>query len=303
MTTATRPISPEDMADFVHLSDVQISPDGALVAFVAGAQFKVDSASAQRRIWVAPTDGGEAYAFTGGPRTDDTPRWSPDGRTLAFLSDRLEDGRQQIYLLDCGGGEARRLTDLQGEINELEWSPDATQLAFLLTDPATEEEQRRKQAKDDAIEVEHNHKWRRVWTVDIASGATRQITSGDAQVWEFSWAPDGGFALLVGSEPYEWSWFVARLARVGAGGGVPETIYSVPEKQFASPRVSPDGAQVAFLACIWSDRGINGGDVFVMPLAGGASRNLTASYAGSIWWIQWSADGTALDYMAYEDGE
>jgi dipeptidyl aminopeptidase/acylaminoacyl peptidase len=115
---------------------------------------------------------------------------------------------------------------------------------------------------------------------------------------------------------------VARLARVGAGGGLPETIYSVPEKQFASPRVSPDGTQLAFLACIWSDRGINGGDVFVMRRETGDWRlgdsdadaqpasslqppvsNLTAGYRGSIWWIQWSADGAALDYIAYEDGE
>ncbi|MEO7908264.1 MAG: S9 family peptidase [Roseiflexaceae bacterium] len=306
MSTASRPITPEDMADFTHLSDVQISPDGTLVAFVAGEYFKVDSVPAKRRIWVAPTATGEPHPLTSGPRIDDTPRWSPDGRTLAFLSDRLEDGQPQIYLLDISSGvsgEARRLTDLQGAISELEWSLDGTQLAFLLTDPETEEEKRRKQAKDDAIEVERNHKWRRVWAVDVANGATRQITSGDAQIWEFSWAPDGGFVLLVGAEPYEWSWFVARLARVGAAGGLPEPIYSVAEKQFASPRVSPDGTQVAFLACIWSDRGINGGDVFVLRLAGGAPRNLTAGYAGSIWWIQWSADGTALDYIAYEDGE
>jgi dipeptidyl aminopeptidase/acylaminoacyl peptidase len=306
MSSPKRPITPEDMADFVHLSDVQISPDGGLVAFVAGDYFKVDSASAKRRIWVVPADTGEPRPVTGGPRTDDTPRWSPGGRTLAFLSDRLENGRPQIYLLDINSvasGEARQLTNLQGTISELEWSPEGTQLAFLLTDPETAEEQRRKQAKDDAIEVERNHKWRRVWTVEVASGATRQITSGDAQIWEFSWAPDGGFVLLVGAEPYEWSWFVARLARVSAAGGLPETIYSVPEKQFASPRVSPDGTHVAFLSCIWSDRGINGGDVFVMPLAGGAARNLTAGYAGSIWWLQWSADGEALDYIAYEDGE
>src|SRR6266516_1795802 len=112
MTTATRPITPEDMADFTRLADLQISPDGALVAFVAGEQFKIDSAWAKSQIWVVPTNGGAAHQFTGGPRTDDTPRWSPDGRTLAFLSDRLEDGRQQIYLLDRAGGEARRLTDL-----------------------------------------------------------------------------------------------------------------------------------------------------------------------------------------------
>jgi dipeptidyl aminopeptidase/acylaminoacyl peptidase len=320
MSNSKRPITPEDMAGFTRLSDLQISPDGALAAFVAGEYFKTDGASAKSRIWIVPTDGdGEPRAFTGGPRTDSSPRWSPDGRTLAFVSDRLEDGRSQIYLIDRAGasaglaitGEARRLTDLRGEINELEWSPDGAQLAFLLTDPETEEEQRRKQSKDDAIEVERNHRWRRVWTVDVSSGATRQVTSGDAQVWEFCWAPDGGFALIVGAEPYEWSWFVARLARVGPAGGVPETIYSVPEKQFACPRVSPDGASLAFLSCIWSDRGINGGDVFVLRLAEAEpasglqaqASNLTEGYGGSIWWIQWSGDGAALDYMAYEDGE
>jgi dipeptidyl aminopeptidase/acylaminoacyl peptidase len=315
MTTLKRPITPEDMAAFVRMADVQISPDGELVAFVAGEQFKVDTATPKSQIWVVPTAGGPARPFTGGPRTDNTPRWSPDGRTLAFLSDRLEDGKPQIYLLDRAGGEARRLTDLKGDICGLAWSPDSTRLAFLMTDPAGEDEQRRKTAKDDAIEVEKNHKWQRVWTVDVASGATRQITSGDAQVWEFSWAPDGGFALIVGPEPYEWSWFVARLARVGPQGGTPETLYSLPEKQFACPRVAPDGAQVAFLSCIWSDRGINGGDLFVLRLEAGdlgreqagalqASqvRNLTQGYNGSIWWIQWTADGTALDYMAYEDG-
>src|SRR4051794_634647 len=156
MSSPKRPITPEDMANFVHLSDVQMSPDGALVAFVAGDYFKVDSDSAKRRIWIVPTNTGEPRPFTGGPRTDDTPRWSPDGRTLAFLSDRLQDGRPQIYLIDTSpgvSGEARQLTDLQGAISELEWSHDGTQLAFLLTDLETAEERRRKQAKDDAIEV------------------------------------------------------------------------------------------------------------------------------------------------------
>src|SRR5436853_218291 len=103
MTAATRPITPEDMADFTRPADVQISPDGALVAFVAGEQFKADSTWPKSQIWIVPTNGGEAHPLTGGPRTDDTPRWSPDGRRLAFLSDRLEDGRQQIYLLDRSG--------------------------------------------------------------------------------------------------------------------------------------------------------------------------------------------------------
>src|SRR5690349_10816410 len=131
MTNPKRPITPEDMAGFTRLSDLQISPDGTLVALVAGEYFKSDSASARSQIWLVPTAGGEARPLTGGPRTDDTPRWSPDGRTLAFLSDRLEDGCPQIYLLERDGqpgagfvGEARRLTDLRGRIDELEWSAD-----------------------------------------------------------------------------------------------------------------------------------------------------------------------------------
>ena len=148
------------------------------------------------------------------PHTDSAPRWSPDCRTLAFLSDRQEDGQPEIYLIDRDGGEARQLTNLRGAIDDLEWSPNGRYLAFLLTDPETEEDQRRKQAKDDAIEVERNHKLRRLWTVDIRSGETRQVTGGDAQIWEFSWAPDCGFALIVGSVEAFSSFYASNFKEV-----------------------------------------------------------------------------------------
>jgi dipeptidyl aminopeptidase/acylaminoacyl peptidase len=298
----SRPLTPEDVLAFKNLGDVQISPDGALIAFVVADPFKEDTASERSQIWIAQAASDGARPFTSGPRSDTTPRWSPDGRTLAFLSDRLEDGKPQIYLLDRDGGEARKLTDMPESPSDIAWSPDGAQLAFLMSDPESEAERQRKKEQGDAIEVEKTHRWRRVWAVDVASGATRQVT-GDAQVWEFDWAPDGGFALIVGPEPYEWAWFVSRLARVGPAGGMPETIYSVAEKQFGCPRLSPDGSQLAFLSCIWSDRGSNEGDVLVMPAAGGEARNLTAGYGGSIGWIRWSPDGAALDYLAYEDGE
>jgi dipeptidyl aminopeptidase/acylaminoacyl peptidase len=297
-----RPLTPEDVLTFKNLLDVQISPDGALIAFVVGDPFKEDAKSEKYQIWVVPTAGGEARPFTTGPRADTTPRWSPDGHTLAFLSDRLEDGKPQIYLLDRTGGEARKLTDMPEAVSDIAWSPDGTQLAFLMNDPETEADRQRKTEQGDAIEVEKNHRWRRVWAVDVTSGATRQVT-GDAQVWEFDWAPDGGFALIVGPEPYEWAWYVSRLARVGPAGGAAQTIYSIPEKQFGCPRLSPDGTQLAFLSCIWSDRGNNEGGVFVMPAAGGEPRNLTADYGGSVGWVRWTPDGAALDYLAYEDGE
>ena len=299
------PISPEAMAAFTRVEDVQISPDGALVALVAGQYFTSGTSKPTSQIWLSPADGSSpARPWSGGPRTDTTPRWSPDGTQLAFLSDRLDDGKPQVFLLARGGRDARQLTNLPGAIEELEWSPDGTQLAFLMRDPEPEATQARKARGDDAIEVELHHRWRRVWAVDVVSGAARQVT-GDAQVWEFCWMPDGGFVLLIGDEPYEWAWFTAKLARVGPDGGTPETIYSVPEKQFAFPRVSPDGRWLAFLECILSDRGINGGDVMLLDLAVPSQppRNLSAGYCGSVWALQWRPDGAQIDYLAFEEGE
>jgi dipeptidyl aminopeptidase/acylaminoacyl peptidase len=302
MTAQPRPITPEDLLAFKEVGDVQISPDGALIAFVVADSFKTDTSAPRSQIWVVPAAGGAARPWTTGPRADTAPRWSPDGRTLAFLSDREDDGTPQIYLLDRDGGEARRLTNQPCAVVEIAWSPDGTRIAFLMDDPESDEERTRREESGGAIEVEKLHRWRRVWTVDVATGATRQIT-GEMQVWEFAWAPDGGLVLVTGAEPYEWSWFEPCLYAVGPEGGPARLLYRTPEKGLACPRVSPDGQQVAFLSAIWSDRGINGGDVLLVPRGGGPARTLTAGYGGSIWWINWAADSAALDFLAYENGE
>lgn len=308
-----RPVTPEDVLAFSTLSDVQISPDGALVAFVRSDSFKEFQGVTKSQIWIAPTDGSAARAFTSGPRADWSPRWSPDGRTLAFLSDR-EAKQAQVYLIARDGGEARRLTDVRGEIEELAWSPDSTTLAMLISDVEPLEVTERRARGDDANEFEKQHPWWRLWTLETATGELRQITSGDVQVWEFGWAADGGFALLTSGEPYEWSWFAAVIGYVGSEGGVPRTLYRAPEKCFAMPRVTPDGKRVAFLSGIWSDRGINAGELLSVELVAGdtslaegtgttLATSVSNDYNGSIWWYQFSPDGGVVDFLAYEQGE
>ena len=130
MTAQPRPITPEDLLAFKEVGDVQISPDGALIAFVVADSFKTDTSAPRSQIWVVPAAGGAARPWTTGPRADTAPRWSPDGRTLAFLSDREDDGTPQIYLLDRDGGEARRLTNQPCAVVEIAWSPDGTRIAF-----------------------------------------------------------------------------------------------------------------------------------------------------------------------------
>jgi len=116
------------------------------------------------------------------------------------------------------------------------------------------------------FEVEKHHRWQRVWTVDVVSGATRQITQVTRKIWEFSWAADGGFVLIVGPDHMSGRGLSHDWREVGPMAAGRSCSIARPRSSSHAPRVSPNGTQVAFLSCIWSDRGINGGDVFVMRL-------------------------------------
>jgi dipeptidyl aminopeptidase/acylaminoacyl peptidase len=130
------PLSAEDFYRLESVNDPQISPDGAWVAFV---RRRVDRQSNGYRdaVWLARPDGSEVKPFTAGTQRDAYPRWSPDGRHLAFLSDR-EGDRRQVYVIPVDGGEARRLTDMPAGVTALAWSPDSKQIAFLAAVDAEE---------------------------------------------------------------------------------------------------------------------------------------------------------------------
>ena len=156
-----RGITPEDYFAFEFASDPNISPDGKLVAYVVT---KVDRAQNRRNssIWVVATDGSRApWQFTTSPQTSNSPRWSPDGKSLAFLSSRpaadssaaapavspnpvagptpaaaagaasSDQPRNQVYLLSMSGGEAKRITNLKNGVSVFRWSPDGTRLVIV----------------------------------------------------------------------------------------------------------------------------------------------------------------------------
>jgi dipeptidyl aminopeptidase/acylaminoacyl peptidase len=110
-------------------SDPQISPDGRRIAFVLTilSEERDETLSA---IWMVDTDGGEPRPFTAGPLRDRMPRWSPDSRHVAFVSEREPGKKGQLYLMRADGGEPRRLTDTRHGIGGFAWSPDGTRLAF-----------------------------------------------------------------------------------------------------------------------------------------------------------------------------
>jgi Tol biopolymer transport system component len=132
-----RTLTPEDLVDIRNASDPRISPDGKRIAFVVtepGDSNKPDKPR-DDNIWMVPVEGSEpARLFAFSAKSENYPRWSPDGRWLAFLSDRGEDAQTQIWLMQGDGGEAEKLTSAKAGVDSYKWSPDGQMIAFLTRD-------------------------------------------------------------------------------------------------------------------------------------------------------------------------
>src|SRR5258708_5980569 len=189
-----RPLTPEDLVNLRSGYDPEVSSDGKKIAFVVSDPTipnKPDNGG-NDNIWIVPTDGSKpAKLFASSPKTDYYPRWSPDGRWLAFLSDRGENGQTQIWLMSAEGGEAQKLTNVNTGVFSFRWAPDGKQIAFLARDPLSDEAQQRQQRRDDAIEIDHNWQYTRLWVIDLSERKSQLITRKNVDVKNFDCSPDG----------------------------------------------------------------------------------------------------------------
>ena len=127
VTFAKRPITFEDLTKIQRISDPQVSPDGKWVAYVQGT-VDLEANKTIRHLWLVPTEGGEPRQLTRGEGSDTHPRWSPDGKSIAFISTR--GGTSQIWIVPIDGGEARQVTSLSTEADGVTWAAKANMLVF-----------------------------------------------------------------------------------------------------------------------------------------------------------------------------
>src|SRR5581483_4041210 len=142
------------------------------------------------QIWLANTQTGEIIKLTSSKKNNSNPLWSPDGRLLAFISDR--DGKRQIYLISPMGGEARPITKVETGVASFQWSPDGSRIAFVMADPETKETKDRKEKYSDYEMIQHDYNMTHLWVVDVNGGEPKRLTQGHQfTVGAFSWSPDG----------------------------------------------------------------------------------------------------------------
>ena len=252
-----------------HPRDLRWSPDGSQLALTVSEPSK--GPNRLTHIWLYSSDTGNVRQFTYSSKSESHARWSPDSKTLAFLSDR--DEFKQIFLIPTDGGEARRLTDGKRAIQDFAWSPDGKQIAFLAPEPKSDNEEKKEKDKDDAKRVDLDDKRNWLWIVDVGSGTPRLLAGNP---WEFSdvqWTPSGDKLIVIATDHPESDQETNRIFTVNASDGKMQLL-AAPRGPFGSVKISPDGKQLAYVGSRVD--GPQPHDLLVQPIEGGAARNLSA---------------------------
>ena len=288
-----RTLTPEASLNLRSVADLQFSPDGGRLAFVVTEPAK--GTERLRHIWIYDPASGAARQFTFSAKSEFSPRWSPDGKRLAFLSNREED-KQQIFLMRADEGEAQAITKGKRSVKAFEWSPDGKDIAFLAPDAKTEEEEKKEKDKDDARVVDKDEKHARLWILHVATGETRALTKPNWNFDELAWLPAGDRVVVKGTEHPESDQYTERIFSVVITDGTTKELVK-PLGPFGEMRVAPDGKTISYVGP--REDGPGPHDLMLLPVASHAARNLTgASLDRPVQDYHWQKDGSVVLWAA-----
>ncbi|MDP5070240.1 MAG: S9 family peptidase [Congregibacter sp.] len=317
-----RPIAIEDIYRIQEVTEVQTSPDGRWIAYTATAASR-ETDEFVSAISMVNWEGTENVRLTHGKESAYSPRWSPDGKYLAFLSASGAEGLTQLWLLDRRGGSARALTDVRGSLSEYRWSPDSRRMVLVMTPGAAAQPQepgndlsipyfkeaapvviRRSDFKVDVAGYLDANAYTRLFLLDVASRKIEPLTHGNsADDASPAWSPDGktiAYASHHGNNPQA-TGMTDILLIDAKSGAIPRKFVSSYTPDGAGLSWSPDGQQLAYLIGSHPRFYAYGQDrLAVTPVDGGTPRMLAESLDRGVIGPEFSANGKAITFL-YED--
>ena len=319
----TRPITIEDLLKLKWISDPQISPDGQQILYVQKIVDPTDKTKYLNQIFIVDVNEGQPRPFTSGLKSDTSPRWSPCGKQVAFMSAR--SGEPQIWIISACGGEAKQLTKFKRPLGGFSWSPDGSKL--LATGKIGPSDDLPKDAEKSDVKVItrlhykmngegfHGDRRSHIFLIDAQTGEVKQLTSGDYDHMAPSWSKDGTKFLFTGklfedadyishNEIYEFNLADNSIRTLTDGSG-----------SWSSPTYSHLGQSIVCYGHMGEFRGATLSKVWTLPVSGGRPTMILQDFdlsvgnavgadmvSGSDAKPQWSADDQYIFFPATNGG-
>ena len=307
-----RNLQPSDLNRLQNISDPRVSPDGKWVAYTLST---VDSIRDKRvsNIWMVSTDGTQTIQLTRSSEGENTPRWSPDGKYISFISSRMGEKYAQVWLLDRRGGEARKLTDIKGDLESYAWSPDGNKLVMVIKDQDFSDTAKSKTRNPFVMDRYHfkediegyiENRYSHLYLYNLLSNHTDTLTRGNYDDSDPSWSPDGKKLAFVSN----------RSADPDRNDNTDIWVMDAKSGAFCkritswkggdhSPKWSPDGIHLAYLQTSSDEAFTMYGQnmVALTDSTGSFNTVLTKSLDRPANNIHWMRDGHSLLFIVSDD--